>query len=79
MICQQCAEQGERSRIDEADPVNHPCRIERFHSEDGAVHYHDHSFSTSEMKCTSGHVWSLLRSQSCWCGWKSAEEQETAS
>jgi len=74
MICQQCKEQGLKSRVTVGSSSVTLLYCYPFYDEEGNYHYHDSNTTITVYECSHGHTWREESSPvSCWCGWPNLE------
>jgi hypothetical protein len=65
VICPQCQQLGERSKVYEGGTVTTAMGFSRFWDEDGVKHIHDPNTTTKGYRCSRGHGWNEVSLADC--------------
>jgi hypothetical protein len=65
MKCHQCESAGLRSTVRQLASYSTLLMAEHWYDEDGNFHYHDPNVTTTEYRCSNGHMWPVHSAPTC--------------
>jgi len=77
MICPQCAQEGERSKVWAGASMGTAIYCQPYYDEDGVYHRHDPNTTTISYHCSRGHTWTKRTGKGCPnCSWPNDQGED---
>ena len=68
MLCPECRQEGEKSRIEILGSSQTLLTTHNYYDEEGRLHHHDPNGVQTEYKCSRGHRWAITDYPTCSVG-----------